>query len=101
MIVDTDDTPCPRCDGTAADYLGGRDVQCCYCSQLITLKRPPVLPKVEPRPEVFRFAAGRFAGLTLEEAASEPNGRRYLEHMAGSDARVRDFLGLTVGNVSG
>jgi len=101
VIVDIDDAPCPRCDGTAADHLGGRDVQCCYCGHLVTLKRPPVLPKVEARPEAWRFPSGRFAGLTLEEAAAAPNGVRYLEHMAENDARVRDFLQLTRQTVSG
>jgi hypothetical protein len=85
-LVDIDDSPCPRCDGTVADHLGGRSAACIYCGQRVTLCREP--EPAPPAPGEHRLESGRFAGLTLAEALAEPNGRRYLEHQARSDAAL-------------
>jgi hypothetical protein len=87
-LIDT--PPCYRCEGTVAVHLDGRSAACVYCNARMTLAKEPPAPP--PPPEEHRFTAGRFAGLTLAEALEQPNGRRYLEHMAREDAALRARL---------
>jgi len=81
------DGPCPRCKGTVWHYLEtlGRDelVWCVWCGYRLRVPATGCTSVVD-----FVFKTGRFAGLTLEETAREPNGMRYLEAVRGHDKRV-------------
>jgi hypothetical protein len=64
--------------------------ECCFCGALEWCKSPLKQnePLAEP-PGEFRFKFGRFTGMTLTEAAAQPNGRKYLEWMAANNERLR------------
>jgi hypothetical protein len=75
-----------RCRGSAHDIIceglsdidnNGRKkpawlIQCCFCgtSQWV----PVIKGHLEPKPAAFTFPDGRFAGLTIDEAATRPQG---------------------------
>jgi len=75
-----------RCRGSAHDIIceglsdidnNGRKkpawlIQCCFCgtSQWV----PVIKGHLEPKPAEFTFPDGRFAGLTIDEAAERPQG---------------------------
>jgi hypothetical protein len=40
----------------------------------------------------FRFKFGRFVGMTLAEADTQPNGRKYLEHLAIHNDTLRERI---------
>jgi hypothetical protein len=40
----------------------------------------------------FRFKFGRFVGMTLTEADTQPNGRKYLEHLAIHSNTLRERI---------
>jgi hypothetical protein len=40
----------------------------------------------------FRFKHGRFVGMTLKEADSQPNGRKYLEWMAQNNEALSETI---------
>lgn len=89
-LIDTDDAPCTRCEGTVAVHMGGKAAACVYCNARSTLRREPPAPPPEPLEE--RFESGRFAGMTLAEALAHPNGRRYLDYMAQRDEALAQRL---------
>lgn len=63
-----------------ADDRGQWLVECCLCG---TGQWLPAIPGViEPPKGKFVFHAGRFAGLTIDQAAAQPRGLEYLEWAA-------------------
>lgn len=92
-LIDT--KPCLRCHGTVSEPLAEGVAGCCYCGLRI---RVPGLQAPPPLTGEWRLPAGRFAGMTLSEAAVQPNGRRYLEVLRDSDpgyrVRIEEFFRL-------
>ncbi len=95
--------PCDRCEATAWECVGtltshkGRThdvVECCFCGNLRRVDAVARPPAVTPRADrgEFRFAFGRFSGLTIAEADAQPNGRRYLEVLRDTNAKLRDRI---------
>lgn len=91
---------CYRCSATAWELIGGfvphrgkpQDVvECAFCGVRLRVEAAamPVPAKRQPDADEFRFQYGRFAGKTLAEVAAEPNGRRYLEVMRGTNEKMR------------
>jgi hypothetical protein len=88
---------CYRCKGTARDVIGERKgevlSECCYCGAMEWCVAMKKHIKGEPSEAgEFRFKYGRFVGMTLAEAESQPNGRRYLEWMAANNEALRDRI---------
>lgn len=78
-----------RCRGSAHDIIhehrGEWLIQCCYCH---TCQWVPVIKDhLAPKAEAFSFRDGRFAGLTIDEAAEQPHGLEYLAWAAGEHKR--------------
>lgn len=83
-----------RCDSTCMDIIDEDGlrwlVECAFCG---TGQRVPAIRgHLKPQPTEFRFADGRFEGLTPAEAAQQPNGMIYLRWAAEHHKRpaVRD-----------
>ncbi len=95
-----DHRPCKRCHGTVVEPIEEGLASCCYCGLLVRV--PGARPA--PPPGEWKLQAGRFAGMTLAEAAAQPNGRRYLEVLRDSDdklrARIEAFLEETPATIS-
>lgn len=78
-----------RCRGSAHDIIhenrGEWLIQCCYCN---TCQWVPVIKDhLAPKAEAFTFRDGRFAGLTIDEAAEQPHGLEYVAWAAGEHKR--------------
>jgi hypothetical protein len=93
-------SPCHRCDATAWECIGDftphkgkpEDVlECAFCG-LRTRVPASSKPKAVKISDEFRFQFGRFKGLTFAEADTEPNGRRYLEHLRDTNEKLRDRI---------
>lgn len=87
-----DHAPCKRCRGSVVEPVSDGLAACCYCGLLVRVRGA----MVDPPAGDWKLPAGRFAGMTLAEAAEQPNGRRYLEVLRDSDdklrARIEAFL---------
>lgn len=95
--------PCYRCEAVAWECIGefmphrGRPedvLECAFCG--VTVRVPaiakPAAHKPQPERDEFHFQFGRFKGMTLAQADSEPNGRRYLEVMRDTNDKLRDRI---------
>jgi hypothetical protein len=95
---------CHRCHASAWEAVDSKTVrehgrsvpndliECCFCGLMTwvavtTRAAPPVKNHSE-----FRFQFGRFKGMTFAEADAEPNGRRYLEHLRGTNEKLRERI---------
>ena len=98
--------PCHRCAATAWECIGefvpkkGRrdDVlECAFCGLRTRVPAPyrPVARPLRASAAEFTFATGRFQGLTLAEVDAEPNGRRYLDVMRGTNELIAAYLDET------
>lgn len=98
MTALLDHAPCTRCEGTVVDPLDdGGLAACCYCGLLVRLPRLAAAAAAKARPastpaDGFRLQYGRFAGLTLQETADQPNGLRYLEALAKGNDKLRGMI---------
>lgn len=77
------------CRGSAHDIIHeDRNewmIQCCFCH---TCQWVPVIKgHLQPKPEAFTFRDGRFAGLSIDEAAEQPHGLEYVAWAAGEHKR--------------
>lgn len=77
---------CGFCGGSAHDvideYKGRWKVECCFCGLVETvLKVAGVLPEA-PESGDFVFPSGRFAGMTVRDAASTERGMKVIEWIA-------------------
>jgi hypothetical protein len=77
------------CRGSAHDILyedrGEWMIQCCFCN---TCQWVPVIKgHLTPKPDEFQFHDGRFAGLTIDEAAAQPRGLDYVQWAAKEHKR--------------
>ena len=87
---------CYRCGADWHDVLTrGRDalLSCVFCGARETV---PWLPMVEPAREgsacVFRFKFGTFAGMTVAEVASSPNGEQYLRLQMRQGGKLKPII---------
>jgi len=55
-------------------------------------KRLAAEPVAQRDVNEFRFKFGRFTGMTLAEADMQPNGRKYLEHLAIHNDKLRERI---------
>lgn len=85
--------PCSRCEAVAWERLGlfrtsrGKEqdvIACCFCGYRLRVKAKPVAATGSG----YVFESGRFAGLTVEQVAQEPNGMKYLEVVRKNDKRI-------------
>lgn len=87
MLATYDDHKCGYCGFHCADitdeHRGQVRVECVYCGTGTWVTRPRSASPSHPidRGE-FRFDSGRFSGLTIPEAAAEPNGLEYIRWRA-------------------
>ncbi len=96
--------PCDRCNARSWEVVGefvprkGRPqdvVECAFCGVRLRVDQQPRSPASQPIVDTsteFRFQHGRFAGMTFAEVDAEPNGRKYLEIMQGSNEKLRDRI---------
>jgi hypothetical protein len=92
--------PCHRCHATAWECIGEfvprkgkpEDVlDCAFCG--LRTRVPAIAkPKAAKTSGEFRFQFGRFKGMTFIEAAAEPNGLRYLEHLRDTNEKLRERI---------
>lgn len=94
---------CYRCKATSWEIVGDRQlringrmvredvVECVFCGVRDAVEPSPVRRQADSSGE-FRFQYGRFAGMTLAEADSQPNGRRYLEHMRDTNEKLKSRI---------
>lgn len=76
-----------ECHDIVEEIKGQWLVECCFCGTGQWIKAiPNLLPKPSPK-DSFRLRDGRFAGLTLEEAAMLPRGLDYIRWAAGEHPR--------------
>lgn len=100
---------CDRCKANTWDCIGeftpvrGKPqevLECAFCGLRVRVAVGYGVPKkteeeraaAELAPEEqpqFRFLHGRFKGMTLAEADSQPNGRKYLELMRDTNEKLR------------
>jgi hypothetical protein len=61
-------------------------IQCCFCntSQWVAV----IKGHLETKPTEFQFHDGRFAGLTIDEAAAHPRGMDYVQWAAKEHKRL-------------
>ena len=89
-----DHIACERCGASAHDTIDERKgevlAECCFCGALQWCKAPKRLAVTDTIE--FRFKHGRFTGMTLAEADAQPNGRRYLEHLAIHNDTLRERI---------
>ena len=72
------------CRGSAHDIIhedrGEWLIQCCFCN---TAQWVPVIAgHLKPKEEEFIFRGGRFPGMSIDEVADLPGGRKYIENAA-------------------
>lgn len=99
---------CGRCKANAWDCIGEftptkgatqEVLECAFCGCRVRVTPGTGLPSsaaktiaVAPPGDEFRFQFGRFAGLTLAEADSQPNGRKYLEVMRDTNEKLKERI---------
>jgi hypothetical protein len=90
---------CDRCGASAHDAIdewrGEVLAECCFCGAMEWCKAPKRLasePATQRDTTEFRFKFGRFIGMTLAEADTQPNGRKYLEHLAIHNDTLRERI---------
>jgi hypothetical protein len=93
--------PCYMCRATAWEWTGefvpakGKPedvVACAFCGARARVPAQP-RPVAPPKDaDEFRFQFGRFKGMTFAEADAEPNGRRYLEVLRDTNAKLRERI---------
>ena len=90
---------CDRCGASAHDAIDERRgevlAECCFCGAMEWCKAPKRLaaePVTQRDVNEFRFKFGRFTGMTLAEADTQPNGRKYLEHLAIHNDKLRERI---------
>jgi hypothetical protein len=85
---------CERCNASAheeVDEIKGHVILgCCFCGMRVRVNGKAIRRQVQRGD--FRFASGRFKGMTLAEADAEPNGRKYLEWLHANDAKLREVV---------
>lgn len=100
------DIVCYRCKASTWECIGtfqprkGRKedvLECSFCGVRERVPSPirPNRERIDAEPEPhgeFRFQYGRFKGMTMAEADSQPNGRRYLEVMRETNDKLRDRI---------
>jgi hypothetical protein len=96
---------CHRCAAVAWEFVAVRTVRegwktydmdivrCAFCG-LLELVDQPV--GYSPQAE-YRFETGRFAGLSVSEVASQPQGRDYLEVIRRSDPALKKRIDACLG----
>ena len=95
--------PCYRCAATAWECIGdftpgkGRPedvLECAFCGVRVRVPAVarPQAAKLHADHDAFRFQFGRFVGMTLAEADTQPNGRKYLEHLAINNDKLRERI---------
>ena len=92
--------PCHRCSAIAWECIGefvprkGKPEDVLDCAFCGLRTRVPVVarPKTPSPIGEFRFQFGRFKGMTFVEAAAEPNGLRYLEHLRDTNEKLRERI---------
>ena len=95
--------PCHRCSAIAWECIGEftprrgkiEDVlECAFCGLRKRVPAAALPPGSKPHAshESFRFQFGRFKGMTFTEAAAEPNGLRYLEHLRETNEKLRERI---------
>jgi hypothetical protein len=86
---------CDRCGASVHDAIDERRgevlAECCFCGAMEWCKAPK-RQAAEPATTEFRFKFGRFVGMTLAEADTQPNGRKYLEHLAIHNDTLRERI---------
>jgi hypothetical protein len=90
---------CDRCGASAHDAIDERKgevlAECCFCGAMEWCKAPKRLaaePATQRDVNEFRFKFGRFTGMTLAEADTQPNGRKYLKYMAATNDKLRERI---------
>jgi len=75
-----------ECHDILDDDRGQWLIECCFCG---TQQAVPAIAGVVERPpaDAFRFRDGRYAGMTIDEAAGTPRGADYLAWAAESHPR--------------
>ena len=95
--------PCHRCHATAWECIGEyvpargklQDVlHCVFCGARARVDSAGASVGSHRPADAseFRFQFGRFQGMTFAEADAEPNGRRYLEVLRDSNAKLRERI---------
>lgn len=95
------DHQCSRCGGEAHDVMdepreGMVTLWCVYCGLREDVPKRTTKPSSRidsTHGEEFRFQFGRFKGMTLAEADSQPHGRPYLEWMAKNNDKLKQRIG--------
>jgi len=85
-LFDCGDGRCgARCHDILHEHKGEWYVTCCFCGTAMWVKA--VAGHLKPREAEFVFRDGRFAGMTLSEAACQPRGEDYIAWCAANHQR--------------
>jgi len=85
-LFDCGDGRCgARCHDILQDDRGMWYVACCFCGTAMWVKA--VAGQLNPREAEFVFRDGRFAGMTVSEAACQPRGEDYIAWCAANHQR--------------
>jgi hypothetical protein len=85
-LFDCGDGRCgARCHDILHEHKGEWYVACCFCGTAMWVKA--VAGHLKPREAEFVFRDGRFAGMTVFEAASQPRGEDYIKWCATNHQR--------------
>jgi hypothetical protein len=74
-----------RCHDILHEHKGEWYVECCFCGTAMWVKA--VAGHLKPREAEFVFRDGRFAGMTVFEAACQPRGEDYIAWCAANHKR--------------
>jgi len=85
-LFDCGDGRCgARCHDILHEHKGEWYVACCFCGTAMWVKA--VAGHLKPREGEFVFRDGRFAGMTVSEAACQPRGEDYIAWCAANHQR--------------
>lgn len=85
-LFDCGDGRCgARCHDILHEHKGEWYVACCFCGTAMWVKA--VSGHLKPREGEFVFRDGRFAGMTVSEAACQPRGEDYIKWCAANHQR--------------
>jgi len=85
-LFDCGDGRCgARCHDILHEHKGEWYVTCCFCGTAMWVKA--VAGHLKPREGEFVFRDGRFAGMTVSEAACQPRGEDYIKWCAANHPR--------------
>ena len=85
-LFDCGDGRCgARCHDILHEHKGEWYVSCCFCGTAMWVKA--VASHLKPREGEFVFRDGRFAGMTVSEAACQPRGEDYIKWCAENHQR--------------